>query len=230
MLNKVLTTLLIVFVCAGVSRTGKLQAGLVSTSNTQPAINYATRAQEQLQALEKILEQFKGKLNERDMIDVAVEKAYVQGITDHDSHALDFAYIPGKGGRALTAIFPVKLACLRRNLEQMGYGPGVDMQIDYSQFYCQESYSGLRNCKVTFTLNGNSTSRESFTKSFYCEAKFECTTEKNNILASTTSGEILGSLYMMDGHGSSQQEILMDMLHSITGSVLKAKVVKLQCF
>ena len=49
-------------------------------------------------------------------------------------------------------------------------------------------------------------------------------------LTYTTSNEAFGTLYMMGGHGSSQEEITIDPFHCVTGSVTKAKVTKLQCF
>jgi len=194
----------------------------------QPAIDYAARAQGQLEALEKVQEQFKGKLSKTEIVDMFVEKAYLEGIQNHDRHALDFAYIPEKEGRKVY-LPGVKLAHLRHNLEQMGYQPPLDMQIENPDFHCQQGYGELRDCKVTFILTGNSTDQKSFTKLFYCEAKFEYT---SGSFASTytTSNEVMGSLYLSGGHGSSQEEITIDPFHCVTGSVTKAKVAKLQCF
>ena len=132
-------------------------------SKDQPAIDYDARAQGQLEALEKAEEEFKYKMTKTEIIDIFVEKAYLQGIENHDKHALDFAYIRDKEGRRLY-LPGVKLAHLRHNLEQMGYQPPLAMQIENPDFHCEQGYNELTDCKVTFTLTGQSHIPKSFSK------------------------------------------------------------------
>lgn len=228
---KTAITLLIMIICVGFTYSWNLMAGTASVPKAQSAIDYAARAQEHLRILEGAVEKFKGQMSKREIVSACVENAYAQGIKNNDVHALDFAYIPDKDGIAAVAYFPVKIAHLRSNLEDMSYGPNVSMKIEYPEFHCEQSYNGLTGCKATFTLTGNSPERKFFTKSFYCEAQFAYSDGGSFSVESVISNDVLGMLNIVDGHGSKREEIPMDSLTcSVTGSVTKAKLTRLRCY